>query len=78
MTTIKVDYGNGGEHLDPIDGNVPLAETLRDIADDLGSVQPAVIASANASDLATAITLVNEIKAAINANANATIKTIKG
>jgi hypothetical protein len=57
-----------------------LATTLRDVADDLAGLQSADIASADATDLATAITLVNEIKGAINAIAASgyTITTVKG
>jgi len=42
---------------------------LNDAADAIEGVQVAVIASADASDLATAITLVNEIKASLNVTA---------
>ena len=66
MAAIKIDYGSGGGHMSPTghDDQPSLASVLRDIADDLAD--RSTIASADASDLATAITLVNEIKAAMN------------
>lgn len=66
------------------ESGVPTLKTiLNEVADDLAALnasgnRPAVIASADASDLATAITLVNEIKAALNAVAAPTILTTKG
>lgn len=74
MASIKIDYGTGGGHMSPTghDGHPPLATVLRDIADDLAD--RSAITSDDASDLATAITLVNEIKAAMNN----TVRTTKG
>ena len=72
MAIIKESFGSGGANLTPGDsaGSPSLATALRDVADDVNFA----LVSANASDLATAITLVNEIKVALNA----TKKTTKG
>lgn len=74
MAIIKVDYGTGGGHMSPTghDSQPPLATVLRDIADDLGDRSG--LTSPDASDLASAITLVNEIKTAMNL----TVRTTKG
>ena len=78
MAAIKDDWGRGQQNLDPIDGLAPTAaEVLRDIADDLGTLQIPTITSPDASDLPTAITLLNEIKGALNTLAAASIKTTK-
>ncbi len=79
MTAIKISFGSGGGNITPSNsqGTPDLATTLRDIADDLDGIQVGTIASADASDLATAITLVNEIKAALNVNAAVVLKTTK-
>lgn len=72
MTAISTRFGEGGANLTPSgQGKPTLAQTLRDIADDLGDRSG--IVSADASDLGTAITLVNEIKAALNT----TVRTTK-
>lgn len=80
MATITTRFGSGGANLAPggNQGQPSLATALRDIADDLAQVEATAIASADASDLATAITLVNEIKAALNVIAGGTLLTIKG
>jgi hypothetical protein len=80
MATITTEFGSGGSNLAPNEaqGAPTLAGTLRDIADDLVLLKVATIASANASDLPTAITLVNEIKTALNAIAGGSLLTIKG
>lgn len=80
MATIKADFGFGGANLVPLSsgGEPTLAEALRDIADDLNGLQVATIASTDATDLASALTLVNEIKASLNVTAAITLKTIKG
>ena len=69
MAAIKTNFGQGGVGLQPQHGLPNLATALRDVADDLTALNSdiGVIASADAIDLPTAITLVNEIKAAINA-----------
>lgn len=80
MAVIKVNFGEGGANLVPLGtgGEPTLAVALRDIADDLVLTKVAVIASGDATDLASAIVLVNEIKAALNAISGGTLKTIKG
>lgn len=67
MAEIPSDFGVGGSGTAPRGGHgkPSLVTILNDIADDLAEIGP--IASADASDLGTAITLVNEIKAALNA-----------
>ena len=79
MAIIPSDFGLGGSGHAPRGGTgKPSAvEILNDIADDFVGIQIATIASADASDLATAITLVNEIKASINVTAAFTILTTK-
>ena len=66
MSAITTNFGVGGANLTPggSAGTPTLADALRDIADDLGDRTG--IVSADASDLGTAITLVNEIKVALN------------
>jgi len=56
MTTIKTTFGEGGRNLQPrgVGGEPTLAETLRDIADDLAGIQSATIASADAATLVIA------------------------
>jgi len=80
MTTINVDFGRGGANVVPsgAQGTPTLAETLRDVADDVGALQVATITNDDATDLAEALLLVNEIKGALNDVAAVTIKTIKG
>lgn len=80
MAVIKKNFGYGGGNVVPLGsgGSPTLADVLRDIADDLALTQVATIVSADATDLASAITLVNEIKGALNAIAGGTIKTTKG
>jgi len=78
MTTIKTNTFDAGAGIAAGHGEPTLANTFRDVADDLAAVQPTAIASPDASDLATAITLVNEIKAALNVNAGHTVLTVKG
>jgi hypothetical protein len=80
MTTINEDFGAGGANLTPLKGHgePTLAQSLRDIADDLDGLQVATIASPDATDLATVITLANEMKGALNTLAAVVLKTIKG
>jgi hypothetical protein len=56
MTAIKTNFGEGGRNLQPrgVGGDPTLADTLRDVADDLASVQSATIASADAAPLVVA------------------------
>lgn len=77
MAAIKKDQYAGGRRLSR-GGARPgadLAATLRDAAADLAGIRPATIVAANATDLATAITLANELKTAINAARAYTLKT---
>ena len=72
MATIKISFGKGTLNTDAAP---PIATVLRDIADDLAGVRvaspttadSAATAVANATDLATALTLVNDLKAKYNA-----------
>jgi len=74
MAQINKNFGEGGANLTPdgANGVASLADVLRDIADDLGDRSG--ITSPDASDLGTAITLLNEIKAALNV----AVRTTKG
>jgi len=67
MAEIPSDFGVGGSGIAPRGGHgkPSLVEILNDIADDLAEV--GTIASADATDLASVITLANEMKAALNA-----------
>ena len=76
MAAISINFGTGGANLVPgRSGGVPtLAEALRDVADDLAGIKVAALAAdastdvvaANAIDLPTTLTLVNETKADFN------------
>lgn len=78
MTTIKTDFGTGGANLAPggAAGLPTLAETLRDVADDLAALKPAAPAAAtvgadiaaftdppSAAEMALLRTFVNALKA---------------
>ncbi len=82
MAVINDRFGSGGANLAPggSAGKPSLAEALRDIADDLADLQLPTITTPDAS--ATYGTneqaLLNEIKAAINALAAASLRTTKG
>ncbi len=80
MATITERFGSGGANVVPggAGGQPTLAETLRDVADDLAALQTPAIASPDAADLPSAITLVNELKAKLNAIHAAVLKTVKG
>jgi len=73
MAAIPENYGTGEGCLCPtgVDNQPSLASALRDIADDIAARSG--ITEDDASDLATAIALVNAIKAALNT----TVKTTK-
>jgi hypothetical protein len=78
MAQIPKNLGSGGFGLYPNSGSKkadPLLEILQGIGADLGTLTPATIVSADASDLGTAITLVNEIKGALNAVSGAGLVT---
>jgi hypothetical protein len=78
MAEVPKLYGDGGVHGDGTPQKPALGKVLFDLIDDINARTPATIASADASDLATAITLVNEIKAALNTASATTLKTTKG
>ena len=80
MATITKRFGSGGANVVPggAGGEPTLAEALRDVADDLTALQIPAIASPDATDLPSAITLVNELKAKLNAIHAAVLKTMKG
>lgn len=68
MTAISTNFGEGGANLAPDGAGEPtLADTLRDVADDLAAQQPAEAVASDATDLASALLLVNELKGIINA-----------
>lgn len=66
MAAITIHFGKGGVNLQPGHGDPSLATAMRDVADDFTGLQVADIVSADATDLAEALTLVNEIKGALN------------
>lgn len=80
---VRSDYAEGGAGLNgpgaPTALHRPIGEVLRGLIDDIengvtGSVAGiATIASADATDLASAQTLVNEIKASLNAASAAAV-----
>ena len=80
MATITKRFGSGGANVVPggAGGELTLTEALRDVADDLAALQTPAIASPDATDLPSAITLVNELKAKLNAIHAAVLKTVKG
>lgn len=78
MAQIPKNLGSGGQGLYPNSGSKnadPLLAILQGIGADLGTLQVATITSPDASDLASAQTLVNEIKASLNTIAGATLAT---
>lgn len=80
MGKISSEFGTGGANLDPSGGdssNDSLPVVLREIADDLVTLQSTALTSPVATDLASAILLVNEIRTKWNALAAATMKTVK-
>jgi hypothetical protein len=84
MIKVRKDYGEGGAGLQGPGNSTalhrPIGEVLQGLIDDDDAALPAAIASPDATDLASAITLVNEIKAALNAasTAAATKNVVKG
>ena len=82
MAKISKRFGSGGANLVPggAGGQPVLADTLRDIADDLAALRPAPIAAADASAAygAGEQALLNELKAKVNAMAAVVLKTTKG
>lgn len=82
MAKITKSFGSGGANLTPggAAGQPSLADALRDVADDLAVLKPARINAADASAAygANEQALLNELKAKLNALANAVLKTSKG
>lgn len=78
MTNIKANSWGMGANIGAGADTPNINTTFRDVADDLAGIQPTAISSQDATDLASAITLVNEIKAALNALEQYTLKTVKG
>ena len=79
MAAIPANFGTGHANLVPsgAQGKPTLAGALRDIADDLAAGRLATIATAitspDATDLASALLLVNEIKTKLNAGRTAQV-----
>ncbi len=80
MATIKTNFGVGGANIPPsgAGGTPTIAQTLRDIADDLSGIQPAESVAPAAVDLATVLVLAEELRTIINAVEAVTLLTIKG
>lgn len=81
MAAISKRFGSGGANLPPggSAGKPTLADTLRDVADDLAALKPTTVAAANAGAAygAAEQALLNELKAKVNALAAVVIKTTK-
>lgn len=81
MAAISKQFGSGGANLAPggSAGKPSLAEALRDVADDLAALKPTVVAAADAGAAygAAEQTLLNELKAKVNALAAVVLKTTK-
>ena len=82
MAKITKRFGSGGANLTPggASGQPALADTLRDIADDLAALKPAKVAAADATAAygPGEQALMNELKAKVNALAGIILKTTKG
>jgi hypothetical protein len=82
MAKITKRFGSGGANLTPggAAGQPTLADTLRDVADDLAALKPArvVAADATAAYGAGEQALINQLKATVNALAAVVLKTTKG
>lgn len=78
--TVKANFNSGGSNATPGNsaGNPSIATVLRGLITDIGAVRVATVTSTNASDLATAITLVNEIKTKINSAAAVSATVVSG
>lgn len=72
---ISKNHGKGGSRRSRGHGEPTDLDIYKSIIADLALVKVATIASPDATDLATAITLVNEIKTKLNAIAGATLGT---
>ncbi len=81
MAAISKRFGSGGANVAPggSAGQPALADALRDIADDLAALRsmPVVAADAGAAYGANEQSLLNELKAKINALAAVVLKTTK-
>lgn len=81
MVAISKRFGSGGVNLQPggSAGTPILADALCDVADDLAALRPASVAVADAGATygTTEQTLLNELKAKVNALAAVVPKTIK-
>lgn len=81
MARISKRFGSGGANLTPggASGQPSLADTLRDVADDLAALKPKKVASADATAAygPGEQALLNELKATVNAIAAAVLKTTK-
>lgn len=81
MPAISSRFGSGGSNLAPggSSGSPSLAEALQGVADDLAALKPTVVAAADASATygAGEQTLLNELKAKVNALDAVVLKTTK-
>ena len=78
MILIRRDYAEGGAGIGTKSAqHERLGTVLRGLVDDISARTTAEITSADASDLGTAITLVNEIKAALNTASSAALSVGK-
>lgn len=81
MAEIEKSFGSGGANLSPggASGTPTLAEALRDVADDLAALKPTPVVAADGSATygSAEQTLLNELKARVNALAAAVLKTTK-
>lgn len=79
MAIIPKKFGRGNSGHAPAGGTgkPSLVDILNDVADDFAALKPATVATANATDLPSAIALANALKGAFNAVAGYTIKTVK-
>jgi hypothetical protein len=81
MAAISKHFGSGGANVAPggSAGQPALADVLRDVADDLGSFRGTPVVATDAGDTygANEKTLLNELKAKVNALAAVVLKTTK-
>jgi hypothetical protein len=75
MILIRSDYGEGGAGIGTKSAqHERIGPVLRGLVSDIATRTPAAIASPDATDLASAITLTNEIKASLNAATGASLE----
>jgi len=81
MAAIPENFGSGGANLAPggSAGSPDLATALREVADDLAALQPTAVATpdAGAAYGANEQTLINELKAKVDALAAVVLKTTR-